>query len=91
MGTLLTNQKLEKFSPLLASMQRILWKAKPVYHSDTSVDIIHQNRNVKPLLIDWRPLSFRRTALLNGIFTFHDLRSDSTFGGGRFRFPLQNL
>ncbi|QQP37102.1 Hypothetical protein FKW44_017283, partial [Caligus rogercresseyi] len=28
-------------------------------------------------------------ALLYGIFTFHDLRSDSPFGRGRFRFHLQ--
>ncbi|QQP49653.1 Hypothetical protein FKW44_010400, partial [Caligus rogercresseyi] len=63
MGTLLTHQKLEELSPLLASMQIILWKAKPVYHSDTSVDIIHQNRNVRPLLIDLATPLLEETAL----------------------------
>ncbi|QQP49038.1 Hypothetical protein FKW44_009551, partial [Caligus rogercresseyi] len=28
--------RLEELSPHLASMQRILWKVKPVYHSDPS-------------------------------------------------------
>ncbi|QQP52020.1 Hypothetical protein FKW44_004012, partial [Caligus rogercresseyi] len=41
------------------------------------------------LLIDWRRLSFRKNRSVEWNFYFSCLRSDSTFGGGRFRFPLQ--
>eukprot|EP00096_Caligus_rogercresseyi_P008904 TRINITY_DN2907_c0_g1_i1.p1 TRINITY_DN2907_c0_g1~~TRINITY_DN2907_c0_g1_i1.p1 ORF type:complete len:418 (+),score=-66.11 TRINITY_DN2907_c0_g1_i1:245-1498(+) len=90
LGTPLTNEVLEKFSPFLASMQKIIWHATPEYLSDSSIDIIHKNRGVRPFINRFGdPSSLEKTALVNGIITIHDVGAASIFAEGRFRFPLQ--
>ncbi|QQP37203.1 Hypothetical protein FKW44_017401, partial [Caligus rogercresseyi] len=52
MGSLLTNPELEDFSPFLSSLQRLVWKSEPKFYSDTTIDILYQNKEKKPLSRD---------------------------------------
>ncbi|QQP53355.1 Uncharacterized protein FKW44_005815, partial [Caligus rogercresseyi] len=90
LGTDYSNDILGQFSPVFATIQRILWKGKPSFCQSSIIDIIRSNSHKQYFFTNLdSPQQLESLVISTNVISLHDLSEKSIFNCGKFLFQLK--